>query len=72
MLHIFYMKHFRMLEVKSVDDKYAEGRHCFRKSFKSLCKKYGMPTRVFIKNGKINGAYWKEANKEGSKEFQCI
>ncbi len=72
MLHIFYKKYFRMLQVKSVDDKWAEGKYCLKRSFKSLCKEYGMPTRIYIKEGKILGAYWKEKNKNNSKEFQCI
>lgn len=75
MVYISYFKYFRMLVVEDVNEKYMEGRHCFRKSFKSLCKKYGTPTKITTMNGKIHTIYWNKINKMETnkcKEFQRV
>ena len=48
-----------------------------RRSFESLCKKYGTLTKVFIRNGKVIGAYWNKIDATNStknvwKVFQCV
>ena len=40
-----------MLVVEDINEEKMEGRYCFRKSFKSLCKKYGTPTKISTMNG---------------------
>ena len=77
MLYVYFTKLFRMLVVKDINEEMMEGGYFLRRSFESLCKKYGTPTKVFIRNGKVIGAYWNKIDTTNStknvwKVFQCV
>lgn len=77
MLYVYYTKLFKMLVVKDIDNEMMEGGYYIKRSFESLCKKYGTPTKVFIRNGKVIGAQWDKIDTSNSskdvwKVFQSV